>query len=82
MYLKEFKKSISVVLHDIAIELLAVAGGIALIAIIISGIYFITSRGVPDSRNKAKKMLQYALMGLMLVVLSYSLLVVIERIAV
>lgn len=82
MYLKKFTKSVSVILHDVAKELLAIVGGLALLIFIISGIYFITSRGVPESRTRAKKMLLYAIIGLIVTLLSYALLVLVEGIAV
>lgn len=82
MHLEEFTKSTNVILHDVAKELLAIVVGLALFVFILSGIYFMISRGVPENRTKAKKMLLYAIIGMMVAGLSYALLILVEGIAV
>lgn len=82
MKLKEFDKSVPIVLHDTAKELLKVMGGLALLVFVISGIFFMFSRGVPENRTKAKKMLLYAILGLIVILLSYALLVLVESLSV
>lgn len=81
MYLKEFNKSANLVFHDAAKSLLYFVGGIALLVFVMSGMFLMISRGVPENRTKAKKMLLYAIIGLIIVILSYSLLVVVEEVA-
>lgn len=56
-----------------AIEfMLSIAGSLALLAIIFSGIFYMIANGNPNSQTKAKKMLIGSLTGLVLVLLSYS----------
>lgn len=82
MKLKEFTKSAGIVLHDTAKELIKVVGEFALLVFVMSGIFFTMSRGVPENRTKAKKMLLYALMGLIIALLSYAMLVLVESLSV
>lgn len=56
-----------------AIEfLLGITGAVALLFLIASGVFFIASNGNPDSQKKAKRMLVGSLVGLMLVLFSFS----------
>jgi TRAP-type C4-dicarboxylate transport system permease small subunit len=52
--------------------LLSIAGSLALLLLIGSGIYYTITRGDPESQTKAKKMLISSLTGLVLVLLSYA----------
>ncbi|MFC1640784.1 hypothetical protein ACFL2D_01900 [Patescibacteria group bacterium] len=47
--------------------------GVALLAVIISGIRYITSYGSPAYMEKAKNGLFYAILGLVFVILSYTI---------
>ncbi|MFZ2969700.1 MAG: hypothetical protein WA063_00980 [Minisyncoccia bacterium] len=60
--------------------ILGVAGSIALIMLIVGGIMYMTSAGDQQKATSAKKMIMITLAGLMLVLLSYSILVVLDRI--
>lgn len=51
------------VLNNIAIVLYVVAGGIALIIMIIGGITYMTASGNEDNINKAKKLITNGLIG-------------------
>lgn len=56
------------------INLLLFAGGlIAVVMVIIGGIRYITSGGDPNSLTAAKNTVMYALIGLVIVMLSYAL---------
>ncbi len=57
---------------------LSVAGSIALIMLVIGGIMYITSAGDQQKATSAKKMIMVTIGGLMLVLLSYSILVVLN----
>ena len=59
--------------------LLGIAGGIALLFLVGSGILYVASNGNPDAQNKAKRMLIYAIAGLLVIILSYSLIVVVNN---
>ncbi len=69
------------IFRDAANWLLSIAGGLALLMLIIGGIWYIFSGSNPDNQEKAKKIITYALVGMALILISYAILVVIERIA-
>lgn len=63
-----------------AIEfLLSLAGGITLFLVIASGIFFMVSMGNPEAQQKAKRMLIGTLTGLVVILLSYSLIFYVDR---
>lgn len=62
--------------------LLDTAASLALLFLIGSGIYYTVSAGSPDAQQKAKKMLVAALEGLFVILLSYALLALINRLLV
>lgn len=53
--------------------ILSVAGGIALLMLIIGGITYITSSGNEQRTTMAKKTVYWALGGLMLIILAYGI---------
>ncbi len=57
---------------------LAIAGFITVIIIVISGIQFITSGGNPKGAEAAKGRLTYALIGFILILLSFAILQIIN----
>lgn len=79
---KFMDKSVKDIAMDLAKFLLSVTGGIALLFLIVSGIYFMISGGSTTGRQSAKKMLMTALVGLFLVLISYALLVVMDNLIV
>ncbi len=52
--------------------LLGIAAAIALLMIVINGVRMIASNGDPEAKNKAQKAIIGALVGLILIVLSYT----------
>jgi|GEM_PF-1498828 len=61
--------------------LLGLAGGIALLVIVVAGFRFVTSQGNPDATNRARNTIIYALIGLVVCTLAYSVVTfVLERI--
>lgn len=50
-----------------------VAGGIALIIVIIAGIKFMTSQGEPQALAKARNTIIYALIGLVICIAAFSI---------
>ena len=58
--------------------LLGIAGSIALLMLIIAGIMYITSSGDEQKVVTAKKIFNFTVMGLILVLLSYSIIVVLR----
>ena len=58
--------------------LLGIAGSIALLMLVIAGIMYITSSGDEQKVVTAKKIFNFTVMGLILVLLSYSIIVVLR----
>lgn len=69
----------NVVLNILSI-LLAVAGFIAVLFVIYGGYQYLTAGGNEKSVEAAKKILTNAIIGLVVIVLSYAILVVIENV--
>lgn len=78
--LKIMDKSVYCIVKDATLEVLKFAGSIALFVLIISGIYLAISGGSQDIRSKAKKFLIAAIVGLVLVLISYAILAVLDKI--
>lgn len=64
---------------DITTYILSITGSIALLILIIGGIYYIVSGSNPDGQLKAKKIIVFALLGLTLILVSYAMLTVIDN---
>jgi len=65
------KDSLLVTLFTLIGWILAFVGPLAVLFIIIGGILYMTSAGNPERVSRAKKTLTYAIVGLVVVVLSY-----------
>lgn len=78
---KASNDSVGAILKNVINVMLYLAGAIAVLVIVVGGIRYITSDGDPGSANKAKNTIIYALVGLVVAVMSYSIVnFVIERI--
>jgi len=60
--------------------ILSIAGRLVLLILILSGIYYVASGDNPEKQEKAKKIISYAIIGLVVVLVSYGLLALIDRI--
>jgi hypothetical protein len=60
--------------------LLGIAGGVALLMLIYGGIMYITSAGDQQKAETGKKIVMYTLLGLLVVLLSFSIVKVMEDI--
>lgn len=76
------KTDVGVIVTDSLKWLLGFATSIALVALIIAGISYMTSTGDMEKAKKAKKAVGWILAGLILILLSYSILIVFEGILV
>lgn len=72
-------RSVNDRVEDLIDFLLRIAGGLALFMLIVSGITYAFSSGSPEIGTKAKKIFISALMGLILVILSYSFLAFMDQ---
>ncbi len=64
---------------ELVIVALGIAGGIALISILAAGFLLSTSHGDPQKTNKAKELLQNAIVGLLFVLFSVTILQFVAR---
>lgn len=61
---------------------LGLAGGVALLVIVVAGFRFVTSQGNPDATAKSRNTIIYALIGLVVCTLAYSIVTfVLERLS-
>jgi len=58
---------------DIIKTILQLSMALALIALLFVGIYFLKSRGEDEDTGKAKKMLQYLLIGMLVIASAYGI---------
>lgn len=63
--------SISTVITNVIDWVLALAGGVAVLFLILGGLQYITSSGNKDKAETAKQTILYAVIGLIVIALSY-----------
>ena len=71
-------RCVPIIIQNVINAALIFAGVVALIFIIYSGIKFISSKGDPQGVDAAKKTLTYAIIGLIIVFLSFFILQIIS----
>lgn len=59
--------------------LLSVAAGLAILFLIIGGIYYVTAGGNDQQMTTAKSMLTYAVIGLVFILISYSIVITVNN---
>ncbi len=64
---------VNYVLNFIVDVILYAAGGVAVLMLIIGGIMFIASTGNQDRKDKAVKIVKFAIMGLFIIILAFAL---------
>ncbi|MCK4891699.1 MAG: hypothetical protein KAS78_03460 [Candidatus Pacebacteria bacterium] len=82
MNLYYFNKDIVAIFIDATKVLLSYSGRLALLFIIFGGVYYIFSGSNPENQEKAKKIITFAILGLILILSSYALLIALDRIGV
>jgi len=75
-------KPIICIVQDLILFLLSVIGGIALLMLVFSGILYIFSNANPEAQNKAKRTFNYAILGLIFVLISYVIIGIITDLSV
>lgn len=70
---KASSDSVAAILKNVINIMLYLAGAIAVVMVVVGGIRYITSDGDPAAANKAKNTIIYALVGVVVAVMSYSI---------
>jgi cytochrome bd-type quinol oxidase subunit 2 len=68
------------IINDLIKWILLLVGRISLLMLILGGIFYVISGSSPENQEKAKKVVTAALLGLILVLVSYSLINAIDMI--
>lgn len=68
-----FEKDVVQVVQDLAAMLLQYVAAIALLVLVSSGVYYMYAGGDPGKEKRAKQAVTYAIIGLLVTVLSYAL---------
>lgn len=72
--------SIQEVVGGVSNWILSVAAAITILFLIIGGIYYITAAGDEKQMGEGKKIINYAVIGLVIILISYSLVLTINEI--
>ena len=80
MELHYFDKDIVEVFNDASLFLLGIVGRLVLLFLIFGGVYYIMSGTDPQKQESAKKIITYALLGIVFVLISYAVIVALDRI--
>lgn len=75
-----FGKPVICIVQDATKWILSVIGSVVLLILIISGAYYMFSGDNPKRQGSAKKMITYAIIGIILILVSYALLALLDRI--
>jgi len=70
------------IVNDLILFLLSIIGGVALLMLVFSGILYVFAGANPEAQTKAKKTFNYAIIGLILVLISYAVVKIITDISV
>ena len=75
-------KPIICTVQDLILFLLSIIGSIALLMLVFSGILYIFAGGNLDAQSKAKRTFNYAIIGLIFVLISYAIIKIITDVSV
>lgn len=73
-------RPLSAIIDSMINWLLGIATGMAILFLIVGGIYYVTARGNDSQIEQARKIINYAVLGLVVVGISYSIVKVIDKI--
>lgn len=73
-------KPVICVVQDVTKWILSVIGSIVLLIIILSGVYYMFSGDNPKRQESAKKIITRAIIGIILIIVSYALLALLDKI--
>lgn len=69
----EYASDIAIIIGNLVRILIAIAGSLAVILLLVSSIYYITAMGDPGRVKKAKDIIVNTCLGLVLVIASYAI---------
>jgi len=81
MKVEYFDTDVVAAINELSATLLSYVGALALLLLVGTGIYYMMAQGNPRLQARAKQSFSYILLGLIVVLLSYSILGVIKKIA-
>ncbi|MCK5413657.1 MAG: hypothetical protein KAI57_04795 [Candidatus Pacebacteria bacterium] len=67
------------ILNDLIGFILSIIGKIALLMLVVGGIYYIVSGSNPDGQLKAKKLITYAILGIILTLISFAIVELMDK---
>ncbi|MCG2693698.1 hypothetical protein L6259_00190 [Candidatus Parcubacteria bacterium] len=73
-------KPVVEIVNDLIKWILSLVGKISLLALILGGIFYVASGGSPENQEKAQKTITAALLGIILVLVSYALINIVDMI--
>ena len=68
-----FDKDVVLIFTEAIEFLLRIAGGLALLMLVVGGVYYMLTGSNPDGQKKAKRMISYVFFGLIFILASYSI---------
>jgi O-antigen ligase len=68
------------IVNELIKLILSLAGRISLLVLILGGVFYVTSGSSPENQERAQKTIKAALFGLILVLVSYALINVVDKI--
>jgi RsiW-degrading membrane proteinase PrsW (M82 family) len=82
MNLVKYNKNVVDVFNDASMALLSFVGRLVLLMLIFGGVYYVMSGADSKKQETAKKIIKYALLGLILILISYALIIALDKIGV
>lgn len=73
MEIKLYEERLAEIIPELTNTLLGLAGSLALLFLIIGGIYYVVSMNNAQAQTQAKQIITYAVLGLLVIFMSYGL---------
>lgn len=70
----------SELVENFLLWILSVGGALALFMLVIGGVFYVTSSGNEQKIETARKIITWTILGLMLILASYSIIVVLDKV--
>ncbi len=68
------------IVNDLIKTILSLVGRVSLLILIFGGVFYIVSGSNPENQEKAKKTITYAIFGLIIVLISYAIMNILNKI--